>query len=171
MFQMSSHVLFGHLKHKSWAKEGMGVKLSIWPSTTKSQELPRFLCVQVACNIPLESSQQKIQLCLNLISIGGLHIELWAFEIIGVPDVGILRLPLGNPMTKWHLGAGPVARHIIYYKGAGGDFPQVQIVVSFISSCLPMVHACTKMFQLRTNQLVVWFVQVYVNDWIACQSS
>jgi hypothetical protein len=37
----------------------------------------------------------------------------------GMPVVGIL----GLPNTKWHLGAGPVARHIVYYKGEGGGFP------------------------------------------------
>jgi hypothetical protein len=32
---------------------------------TKSQESPHFPCVQVACNIPLESFQQGIQLCFR----------------------------------------------------------------------------------------------------------
>jgi hypothetical protein len=30
------------------------------------------------------------------------------------------------------------------------------------------VHA-PKVFQLRTNQLIIWFVQVCVNSWLACQ--
>jgi hypothetical protein len=29
---------------------------------------------------------------------------------------------LGNPRAKWHLGASPVARHKVYYKGEGGGF-------------------------------------------------
>ncbi len=39
------------------------------------------------------------------------------------------------------------------------------------------VHVCPwlirapKMLQLRTNQLVVWFVQVHVSNWITCHSS
>jgi len=40
--------------------------------------------------------------------------------------VGISGFPLGSPGTKGHLGVGPMARHIIYYKGEGGGFPQVQ---------------------------------------------
>jgi hypothetical protein len=36
------------------------------------------------------------------------------------------------------LGAGPVAKHKEYYKGEGGDFPEVWVVVSFVSPCLPM---------------------------------
>jgi hypothetical protein len=43
----------------------------------------------------------------------------------GNPNLGISRLPLGSPDTKWHLGVGPVAKHIKYYKGEGGSFPQV----------------------------------------------
>jgi len=62
------------------------------------------------------------------------------------------------------LGAGPVARHKVYYKGEGGGFPQVWAMVNLVSSCLPMVHPCTKVLQLHTNQLVVWFVQVHVSD-------
>ncbi len=55
-----------------------------------------------------------------------------------------------------------MARHRIYYKGEGGDFPQVRVVMNHL--CLFMVHPCTKVLQLHTNQLVIWFVQVYVNN-------
>ncbi len=77
----------------------------------------------------------------------------------------ISRLALGNLETKWHLGAGPMARHKVYCKGEGGDFPQVRAMVNFVSLCLLMALPCTKVFQLRTNQLVGWFVQVRVNNW------
>jgi hypothetical protein len=84
--------------------------------------------------------------------------------VTGIPILGISRLPLRSPETKWHLGVGPVARHIKYYKGEGGSFPQVQVVVSHVSLCLLMVVLCTKVLQLRTNQLVVWYVQVRVSN-------
>jgi len=58
--------------------------------------------------------------------------------------MGILGLPLGSPGTKWHLGAGPVARHRVYYKGEGGGFPQVQAVVSLVSLSLFMARPNTK---------------------------
>jgi hypothetical protein len=57
-----------------------------------------------------------------------------------------------------------MAKHIVYYKGEGDGFPHVQAVVNLMSLCLPMARPCTKVFQLRTNQLVVWFVQVHVSD-------
>jgi len=53
----------------------------------------------------------------NLILIKGLHTKLWAPKVEGDLIVGILGLPLGSLRTKWHLGAKPVARHIVYYKG------------------------------------------------------
>jgi hypothetical protein len=45
---------------------------------------------------------------------------------VGVPTFEILGLPLGSFGTKWHLVAGPMARHKIYYKevhykGEGGE--------------------------------------------------
>jgi hypothetical protein len=33
-------------------------------------------------------------------------------------------------------GCWPVARHKEYYKGEGGDFPQVRAMVNFMNSCL-----------------------------------
>jgi len=37
---MGLHDPFKYLKHKLWLKEGMGVKVSIWLLTIKSQKLP-----------------------------------------------------------------------------------------------------------------------------------
>jgi hypothetical protein len=37
-----------------------------------------------------------------------------------------------------------MASHSEYYKGEGGGFPQVQTVVSLVSSCMPMARPCTK---------------------------
>jgi hypothetical protein len=45
---------------------------------------------------------------------------------------------------KWHLAATLMASHKEYYKGEGGGFPQVQVVVSLMSLCMFMVHLCIK---------------------------
>jgi hypothetical protein len=58
------HCPFGHLKHKLWPKERPRVKLAVWFPTTKSQESTQFPCVQVTCDIPLESSR-GLQLCFR----------------------------------------------------------------------------------------------------------
>ncbi len=83
---------------------------------------------------------------------------------MGVLILGILGLPFGSPGTKCHLNVDPMAGHKIYYKGEGGGFPQVRTVVSLVNPSFPVVHLSTKVFKLCTNQLVVWFVQVCVND-------
>jgi hypothetical protein len=136
MSKMGSHDPFGFLKHKLWPKKGMGVNLTIWLPTTKSWESPWFPCVQVAWHIPLERSWRRLQLSLELISIRGLKKKLWASKVARVPISEISELQLGSPKTKWHLGAGPMAKHRKYYKGEGGGFPQVRAVVSLVSSCL-----------------------------------
>jgi hypothetical protein len=69
----------------------------------------------------------------------GLHTNLWASK------------NRKNPETKWHLGIGSVATHMIYYKGEGGGFPQVRAMVSIVSPCLLVAHPCTKDVLARIN--------------------
>ncbi len=83
---------------------------------------------------------------------------------MGVPTLGISRLPFRNPGTKCHLDVGLVERHRVYYKGEGGGFLQVWAVVNLVTLSLPMAHPNTKSLHLCTNQLVVWFLQVRVSD-------
>jgi hypothetical protein len=59
---MGSHDPFGHLKHKLWPKERLGVKLNVWLPATKSRESTRFPCVHVTCNMLLEKSWRGLQL-------------------------------------------------------------------------------------------------------------
>jgi hypothetical protein len=66
---------------------------------------------------------------------------------VGVPTLGILRVPFGSLETKCHLGVGLVAKHKVYYKGEGGGFPQVQAVVSLVSLSLPVACPSTKSAQ------------------------
>jgi len=76
-------------------------------------------------HIAFQFFNEGYNFALDLISIEGLHTKLWAPKVAGVPTLGISGLPLGNPRTKCHLDAGPVAKHRIYYKGEGGGFPQL----------------------------------------------
>jgi hypothetical protein len=74
---------------------------------------------------------------LDLISIQGLHTKLWGPKVIGVPILAISGFPFGSPGTKCHLDVSLVERHIVYYKGEGGGFPQVQAMVSLMNlNCL-----------------------------------
>jgi hypothetical protein len=65
-------------------------------------------------------------------------------KVARIPVVGISGLPFGNLGTKCHLGVGRVARHKVYYKGEGGGFPQVRVVVSLVSPNLPVAHPNNK---------------------------
>ncbi len=58
---MASHWSFGHLQPKLWAKEGPGVKLTIWLPTTKSQESTRSQRALGECDTSLERSQRGLQ--------------------------------------------------------------------------------------------------------------
>jgi hypothetical protein len=63
---------------------------------------------------------------------------------VQVPTLGILGVSFGSPNTECHLDVGLVERHRVYYKGEGGGFPQVRVVVSFMSPSLLVVHPSTK---------------------------
>jgi hypothetical protein len=137
MSKMGLHNPFGHLKHKLWPKEGLGVNLSLCaggvPHTIKK--------LSMRATTFLQTSFQS-EVCTQ--SYG--PPKAWESQLLGVS-----RLPLGSLGTKEHLGVGPMAMHKIYYKGEGGGFPQVQAVVSLVSLCLFVPCLCTKVLQLRTN--------------------
>jgi len=136
----------------------------------KVKNRPGFLVIKWHTTYRWKALFERYNFASNLISIGGFHTKLWAPKVTKVIVVRISRLPFGSLGTKWHLGAGLVAMHKVYYKGEGGGFPQVWAVMSLVNLFLFMVRQCIKMLQLRTNQLIVWFVQVRVSKWISCQS-
>ncbi len=81
---------------------------------------------------------------LNFNSIRGLHKELWVSKVTKIPISEILGLPSWESWEKRHLILAPVPNHKEYYKGGNGDFPQVWAMVNLVSSCMPMVHPCSK---------------------------
>jgi len=60
------------------------------------------------------------------------------------PNCGNFGAHTWESQDKWHLGASLMAKHKVNYKGEGGGFPQVQAVVSLVSSSLPMIRLNTK---------------------------
>jgi len=144
MFKMDSHNPFEHLKHKLRPKEGSIIKLTIWLPTLKVKNRPDFLTCKCRATYHWKTLNEGYNFSSNLISIGGLHAKLWAPKVTGIPTMGISGLPFGSPRTKWHLGAGLVARHKAYYKGEGGGSPKVEAVVSLLNPSLPMVRPNTK---------------------------
>jgi hypothetical protein len=98
----------------------------------------------------------------TFIWIRGLHKKLWAPKVTRVPTLGILGVPGQNDI--WVLVLWPGTEYTIW--GEGGGFPQVRAMVNLVSPWLPLAHSCTKVLQLRINQLVVWFVHVCVSKWL-----
>jgi len=118
---------------------------------------PDFLTRRWRATYRWKALDKGCNVLLDLISIKGLHPKLWAPKVAGVPIVRISRLPLGSLGTKCHLDVGLVERHKVYYKGEGGGFPQVRVVVSLMSPNCPWLVLALKVFQLCTNHLVLVF--------------
>jgi hypothetical protein len=117
---MSSHRPFRHLQHKLGAKEGSGVKLTIWLPIIKSQELTRPWCAHGECDTPLESSQGELQGRFrprpNRRSEQRVTTS-WSPESPNRDNFGAISgLPLGNPGSKSHsgVGCGGVTQKILY---------------------------------------------------------
>jgi hypothetical protein len=117
-------------------------ELDSWPLKVRNRH--DFVLYKWLMTYRWKDLDERYNFALDLISIRGLHIKLWAPKVARVLVVRILGLPFGNPKTKCHLDASPMASHRVYFKGEGGGFPQVWAVVSFVSSSLPMVHLTTK---------------------------
>jgi len=82
---------------------------------------------------------------------------------------------LGSPETKCHLGVDPMVKHIVYYKGEGGAFPQVETVVSFVNPSLHVAcfstksvpaNALTNLFGLRMFMWVIDYLSFFlISSW------
>jgi hypothetical protein len=110
----------------------------------KVGNLPDFLACRWNATYHWRPLNKGYNFDLEFILIGGLHTKLWGFKIAGVPTLGISGLPNGSFGTKCNLDVGLVERHKVYYKGGGGGFPQVRVVMSFVSPSLLVVHPSTK---------------------------
>jgi hypothetical protein len=163
---MGSHDPFGHLTHKLWPKEGRKSNWQFDSRPLKVRNHPDFLACRWRSIYRWKTLDEGYNFSLDLISIRGLHTKLWVPKVMGVLIVRISGLPLGSPETKGHLGAGHMAMHRVYYKGEDGGFPQVRTMVSLVNPNLPMARPSTKVFRLCINQLVIWFVQVHVSEWL-----
>jgi hypothetical protein len=151
MFKMGSHDPFWHLKYKLWPKEGSKIKLAISLSTTKSWESPQFPCVQVMCNILLELSQQRLQLCFRP------HLNrIYAHKVMspeshGSPNFGNFESFAGVPRQNdiWVLILWPCTKYIIRGKVVTSLKSEPWWIL-WIRICLCFVrapevfHPCTK---------------------------
>jgi len=94
---------------------------------------PNFLACRWCETRHWKALDNGYNFALDVISIEGLDTKLWGSKVMGVLTLAISGFPFGSCGTKCHLDVGFVERHIIYYKGEGGGFPQVRAVVSLVS--------------------------------------
>jgi hypothetical protein len=139
MFKMGSHHPFGHLKHKLWLKERLGVKLAL-----RVGNQPDFLTCRQRAIYRWKVCNKGYNVASDFIVIRGLHTKLCTPKVARILVVGIVRLPFGSLGTKCHLDVAPMERRKEYYKGEGGGFPQVWAVVSLVSPRLLMAHPSTQ---------------------------
>jgi len=84
---------------------------------------------------------------------------------------------LGVSREKNHLDVSFVASHRINYKGEGGGFPQVWVMVNLMCPCCLWLILAPKVFQLCTNHFVwvvcklVWMSETYQLFLVPSQSS
>jgi len=139
---------------------------------TKSQEFPWFTCVQVVCHIYFWKALDEgynfamisPQLEVYTRSYGppkSWESQFWEFQdqlgrVLGQNDIWMQPLWLNIE----NIIRGKV---VVSHKFGPWWILWVHVWLWFVRA--------PKMFQLHTNQLFVWFVQVHVNNWPACHSS
>jgi hypothetical protein len=143
-------------RESNWQFDSRPLKVKNWPD---------LLAFRWCATNRWKALNKGYNFASDLILIWGLQAKLWAPKVVGIPTLVILGLPFGSPGTKCHLDVGLLERHIVFYKGEGGSFPQVRAVVNLVSSSCPWFILTPKVFQLCTNQLVlvlcrfVWVVE------------
>jgi hypothetical protein len=140
---------------------------SLTPDHKKSGIDPIYLAAG-GVPISLKSSWRELQHCFRPHHDPRSVHKLWGSKVAGVPFGAISGLPLGSPRKNSHLDIAFVESCRIYYKGEGGDFPQVWAVVSLVCPCCPWLVLAPRVLQLCTNHFV-WVVcrPVWMSE--ACQ--
>jgi hypothetical protein len=133
MSKMALHEPFGHLQPKLWAKEGPGVKLAVWPPTTKSWESTCSRRALRECNMVLEALFKGYNFGLYLVPIGGRGEELWSPKVPRLQPETVSGLHFGSPEKKSHSDATPAGERREYYREYGGGISRVRAVVCLVS--------------------------------------
>jgi hypothetical protein len=129
---MASHWQFEHLQPKLWAKEGPGVKLTVWFPTTKSQESTSSRRRLEECDMALEGSQRELQHWFKARPDPSSGRGAMAIQSFGSPAGTLSGLHFGSPNKMCHSDVASATSRREYYKGEGGGFPRVRAVVNLV---------------------------------------
>jgi hypothetical protein len=114
--------------------------------TQKVRNRPDLLSCRGRVTYRWKALDESYNFALDCTSIGGLIAKLWGFKVAGVPVGGISGLPLGSPEKNNYLDVASVESCRVYYKGEGGGFPQVRVVVSLVCPCCPWLILAPRVF-------------------------
>ncbi len=123
----------------------------------------------MACHILLERSWQRLKLCLKP------HLN-WRFvkevmnlqshkspnfENFSTPKLGVSEQNDVWVLAPWSDKENTIKGKVVASLKFGSWW------ILWVCVCLRLIHA-SKVLQLCINQLVIWFVPVYVSNWLAC---
>jgi len=169
MSKMGSHDAFGYLKHKLWPKEGSRVKLPIWLLTIKSQESPQFPCVQVVCDISLESSRRGLQLYFRPHLNRRITHKVMGLQSCESPNFGNFRIHLrvSGQNVIWVLVPWPGTKYTIRGKVVTSSTPGRDESYKFVFAHGSSMHQKCSNYAL-INFLFglcrsVWVIELFFN--------
>ncbi len=168
MSKMGSHCSFIIWNTSYGRKKGWESNCQFDSRPQNVRNRPELLSCRRCATYRWKALDESYNFALNRIAIQGLFVKLWGSKFTGVPFGAISGLPLGSPGKNSHLDVASVESCRIYYKGEGGGFPQVRVMVSFVCPCCPWLVLTPRVFQQCTNHFV-WVVckPVWVSE--ACQ--
>jgi hypothetical protein len=102
----------------------------------------------------LESFQRWLHLCFKPhLNSRSAH-KVMRPQNCGSLNFGNFGTPILESRDKMPLDVGLVDKHKIYYKGEGGGFPQIRVVMNVVSPSCSWFVLTPKVLQLCTNHLV-----------------
>jgi hypothetical protein len=152
-------------------KKGWESKCQFDSQPLKVMNFPELHACRWRATYFLKPFNKSYKFFLNLTSIASLHRKLWASKVARVSISRILGLLTWKSWKKWHLGADPwpITKNTIKGKVVASPKNGLWWILC-VHVCSWLIRA-PKGFQLCANQLVIWFVHIYVNNWPTCHSS
>jgi len=158
---MPSHWSFGHLQPKLWAKEGSGVKLTIWLPTTKSRKSTSSRHLNRECDMVLKSSQRELQLWFRPRCDPTLQSGVMSSQSPGTPTGIVSRQfrnsnlgVLGKCAIRMPLPWGAIENTIWGKVVASPESGRWWVLCVKVSVVYPNTQRCSRMW---TNHFVVCF--------------
>ncbi len=144
------------------AKRRAGSQIASLTSDHKKSGIDSiYLVAGGGCHISLESCQRELQLYFRLHFNRRSACKVMGFRSRENPNWQNFGTPTRESRVprKSHLDVASVKSCIVYYKGEGGDFPQVRAVVNLVCPCCLWLVLKPRVLQLCTNHFV----------WVMCK--